>query len=95
MHLSFHTPIFPLGIIDDGLSNDKKLIGSGQRTPHVFLNLCCEEIFFEKIPQLLHYILYTLFRRKKLPVPQWKIIKQSNFKIFLKCALYILYINRQ
>ena len=62
MHLSFHTPIFPLGIIDDGLSNDKKLIGSGQRTPHVFLNLCCKEIFFEKIPRLLHYILYTLFR---------------------------------
>ena len=63
MYLSFHTPLFPLGIIDDGLSNDKKLIGIGQRTPLVFTNLCLKEKSCEKIIRLLHYILYTLFPR--------------------------------
>ena len=53
MYLSFHTPIFPLGIIDDGLSNDKKLIGSGQRTPLVFSNLCYKKNSIERIPRLI------------------------------------------
>ena len=64
MYLSFHTPIFPLGIIDDGLSNDKKLIGSGQRTPLVFSNLCYKKNSIERIPRFNQWKSAFMFKTK-------------------------------